>query len=32
MTFFRIVSYRLRVGFTLKNAIKDAYRTVRGIY
>jgi len=31
-TFIRITLYRLRVGFTLRNALKDAWRCVRGIY
>lgn len=32
MTFIRIFMMRVSKGFTVKNALKDAYRTVRGIY
>jgi hypothetical protein len=32
MTFIRIYMYRRAAGFTIRNAFKDAYRTVRGIY
>jgi len=32
MTLLRIYLYRRSVGFTVRNAIKDAWRCVRGIY
>jgi hypothetical protein len=32
MQLFRIYCYRRSCGFTVRNACKDAYRTVRGIY
>ena len=32
MTFYRIFMMRIRAGFTVRNAFKDAYRCVRGIY
>jgi len=31
-TFIRIYFYRRAVGFTVRNAAKDAWRCVRGIY
>lgn len=32
MLFFKIYLMRRAKGFTVKNALKDAYRTVRGVY
>jgi hypothetical protein len=32
IAFIRIFMYRRSCGFTVRNACKDAYRTVRGIY
>ena len=32
MTFIKIFFMRRAKGFTVKNAAKDAWRTVRGIY
>lgn len=32
MTFIRIFRMRLTKGFTVKNAFKEAWKTVRGIY
>lgn len=32
MTFLRIYFMRRSKGFTVRNAFKDAWRTVRGIY
>ena len=32
LTFINILRYRLKAGFSWKAALKDAYRTARGIY